>query len=91
MAALIQDYGFATIAGEMTADMATTFGALERYTLPNAGLVLGYPKAHIIRPNGEDHPHPVTPDLELDFPVLRGETDVVLEQLRALISEPSQD
>jgi len=91
MAALIQDYGFATIAGEMTADMATTFGALERYTLPNTGLVLGYPKAHIIRPNGEDHPHPVTPDLELDFPVLRGETDVVLEQLRALISERSQD
>lgn len=91
MAALIQDYGFATIAGEMTADMATTYGALERYTLPNTGLVLGYPKAHIIRPNGEDHPHPVTPDLELDFPVLRGETDVVLEQLRALISERSQD
>lgn len=91
MAALVQDYGFATIAGEMTADMATTFGALETFVLPNTGLVLGYPKAHIIRPNGDDHAHPVTPDLVLDFPVLRGEQDVVLEQLRRLLLQTGHE
>ena len=80
-AALIQDYGFGTIAGEATADMSTTYGAMEYFSLPATGIRVGYPKAHIIRPNGADHPHPVTPDLELDLPALRGERDAALEQL----------
>ncbi|WP_300530109.1 S41 family peptidase [Maricaulis sp.] len=80
-AALIQDYGFGTIVGEVTADMSTTYGAMEYFSLPTTGIRVGYPKAHIIRPNGDDHPHPVTPDLELDLPPLRGEHDAALEQL----------
>lgn len=86
VAAILQDYGFATIAGETTTDMATTYGAMEHFTLPLTGIRVGFPKAHIIRPSGVEHPHPVTPDLELDFPALRGQSDVVLEQLRAHIA-----
>ncbi len=80
-AALIQDYGFGTIAGEATADMSTTYGAMEHFTLPHTGIRVGYPKAHIIRPNGDEHPHGVSPDIELVIPALRGATDHALEEL----------
>lgn len=86
-AALVQDYGFGEIAGEATADMSTTYGAMEHFTLPRTGIRVGYPKAHIIRPNGDDHPHPVTPDIELDLPALRGQHDVVLQQLTEYIRD----
>lgn len=86
-AALIQDYGFGTIYGEPTRDMATTFGAMEQFTLPNSGFIIGYPKAHIIRPNGEEKSHPVTPDVLIDVPSIRGEEDVMLETLVRRIQE----
>jgi len=82
VAALAQDYGFAVIAGETTADMATTYAAMEHFSLPHSGLAVGYPKAHIIRPNGHSAPHPVTPDIEIEFPVFPGSEDEVLERLR---------
>ncbi|WP_203293431.1 S41 family peptidase [Maricaulis parjimensis] len=85
--ALIQDYGFGTVYGEPTRDMATTFGAMEHFTLPHSGLVVGYPKARIIRPNGEAEPHPLTPDVLLPAPAIRGERDVRLEALVARLSD----
>ena len=86
VAALIQDYGFGTVYGETTADMATTYGAMEHFTLPETGIRVAYPKAHIIRPNGEADPHPLTPDTALDIPLLRGADDVVLDQLLRRLS-----
>ncbi|MBR9826625.1 MAG: hypothetical protein GYB36_12620 [Alphaproteobacteria bacterium] len=86
-AAIVQDYGFGQVAGEMTTDMATTYGAMETFNLPITGIIAGFPKAHIIRPNGETSVHPVTPDIELAFPPLRGSEDVVLEDLRQRIAE----
>ena len=85
--ALIQDYSFGTIYGEPTRDMATTFGAMEHFTLEHSGFVVGYPKARIIRPNGEATPHPLSPDVRLPAPAIRTERDVRLEALVALISE----
>lgn len=85
-AALIQDYDFGTIYGEPTRDMATTYGAMEHFTLPNSGFRVGYPKAHIIRPNGEERSHPLTPDVLLPVPTTRGAEDGVLEELVARIS-----
>ncbi|MEO1174822.1 MAG: S41 family peptidase, partial [Myxococcota bacterium] len=76
-AALVQDYGFATVAGEATADLATTYGAMEHFALPVTGLRVGFPKAHIIRPNGDPRPAGVVPDLPLSGP-----PDQVLEALR---------
>ena len=87
VAAMIQDYGFATIYGEETRDMATTYGAMEHFSLPNTQFKVGYPKAHIIRPNGETKTHPVTPDVSIKAPAVRGEQDVMLNELVHLIQE----
>lgn len=78
-AALIQDYGFGVIMGEQTADMATTYGAMERFNLPNTGIVVAYPKALIVRPNGNESAHPVSPDLPLPSPRVRGADDEMLQ------------
>jgi hypothetical protein len=78
-AALIQDYGFGAIMGEQTVDMATTYGAMERFMLPNTGIIVTYPKALIVRPNGKESIHPLSPDIPLPSPRVRGTTDVMLE------------
>lgn len=80
VAAMIQDYGLGTIVGEMTADMATAYGAMEHFTLPNTGLTVGYPKALIIRPNGDESVGPLIPDVSIALPAIRGETDMMLEE-----------
>ncbi|WP_291844746.1 S41 family peptidase [Maricaulis sp.] len=85
VAAMVQDYGFGSIVGETTADMATTYGAMETFSLDTTGIRVAYPKAHIIRPDGVSESHPVTPDIALDMPDLRGTDDVVLDQLVDLI------
>lgn len=64
-AAIVQDYGFGTVFGEPTADLAATYGAMEHFTLPVTGLPVGFPKAHIIRPNGDPRPQGVVPDIHL--------------------------
>jgi len=78
-AALIQDYGFGVVMGEQTVDMATTHGAMEQFRLPNTGIVVSYPKALIVRPNGNESVHPLSPDIELPAPRIRGASDVMLE------------
>ncbi|MBB1061250.1 S41 family peptidase [Marilutibacter spongiae] len=78
VAALAQDFGFATIVGEETADLASTYGAMEHFTLPRTGIEVGYPKARILRPNGDPSPRGVVPDIAIDTPIVPGETDVVL-------------
>ena len=80
VAAMIQDYGFGTIYGEETRDMATTYGAMEHFSLPHSNFKVGYPKAHIIRPNGETRSHPVTPDVVITVPPVRGAEDVMLRE-----------
>ncbi|NQY41298.1 MAG: hypothetical protein HRT80_14495 [Henriciella sp.] len=81
VAAMIQDYDFGTIYGEETRDMATTYGAMEHFSLPYSNFKVGYPKAHIIRPNGETISHPVTPDVSITLPPLRGTEDVMLRDV----------
>jgi C-terminal processing protease CtpA/Prc len=78
-AALIQDYGFGVIMGEQTVDMATTYGAMERFTLPETGIVMTYPKALIVRSSGDDKVGPIIPDVTLPAPRIRGATDVMLQ------------
>jgi hypothetical protein len=86
--ALIQDYGFGTVYGEPTSDMATTYGAMEHFTLEHSGFTVGYPKAMIIRPNGERAPHPLEPDVRLPVPAVRGAQDVMLEALLERLRRP---
>ena len=77
--AIIQDYGFGQVIGEATTDMTTTYGAMEHFTLPHSGFRIGYPKALIIRPNGDEHAHPLSPDVRLATPQVGDQGDVVLE------------
>jgi C-terminal processing protease CtpA/Prc len=78
-AALIQDYDFGVIMGEQTVDMATTYGAMEKFTLPETGIVVTYPKALIVRSNGDDKVGPIIPDVTLPAPRIRGANDVMLQ------------
>ncbi len=41
------------IVGEETSDLATTYGAMESFTLPRTGLKVGFPQARIIQPSGD--------------------------------------
>ena len=81
VAAIFQDYGWGEIAGELTADYATTYGAMEHFTLPNTGFRVGFPKAHIIRPSGDEQTGGVQPDLPIETPIVPSGKDVVLERL----------
>lgn len=68
VAAIVQDYGFGEIIGEKTADLATTFGAMEKFKLSNTAIEVGFPKALIIRPNGDEFPDGVIPDHVIPMP-----------------------
>lgn len=88
VAALVQDYGFGQILGEKTSDMATTYGAMETFALPATGLIVGFPKAHIVRPSGELKTDGVTPDVAITTPVTATRSDVVLEAaIRHVLAE----
>jgi hypothetical protein len=85
VAALVQDYGFGTILGEETSDLATTFGAMETFTLPRTGMVVGFPKAFIVRPSGSLAPRGVVPDIAIETPVVEGVDDPVLTRARRIV------
>ncbi|WP_343672077.1 S41 family peptidase [Chitinophaga sp.] len=65
VAAIVQDYKLGTVMGEPTADVATTYGATHEIRLPNTGLNVSYPKALIVRPNGDTRSKGVTPEVIL--------------------------
>ncbi|MEZ5460528.1 S41 family peptidase [Dokdonella sp.] len=80
LAALSQDFHFATIIGEETADLASTYGAMEQFTLDHSGIAVGFPKAHIVRPSGDEASRGVVPDIVIETPLLEGENDPVLDR-----------
>ncbi|RTE86564.1 MULTISPECIES: S41 family peptidase [Gammaproteobacteria] len=85
VAAITKDYGFGTVIGEKTADPATTYAAMETFTLENTGISVGYPKALIVRPNGNPVADGVTPDIQLECP--EGSGEAALSCLREFILE----
>lgn len=85
VAAIVQDYGFGRVLGEETADLASTLGAMEHFTLENSGLRVGYPKARILRPGGDPTPRGVVPDVALPQPVVEGPEDPVLKAALAAV------
>ena len=86
-AAIFQDYGWGTIVGEPTADFATTYGAMESFTLPHTGFKVSFPKAHIIRPSGDTQPGGVQPDIFISSPIVATASDTVLERLLEIIRD----
>jgi hypothetical protein len=90
VAALAQDLGFARILGEETSDLASTYGAMEQFTLPVTGIAVGFPKAHIIRPSGDPTSRGVVPDIAIAAPIAPVLQDVMLERALAIARAPSQ-
>ncbi len=84
VAALVQDHQFGTIVGEATSDMATTYGAMEQFALGHTGLLVGYPKARIVRPNGDLRSRGVTPDFAIRVPIVQSPRDEVLQEAIAI-------
>lgn len=64
-AGMVQDYGFAKIIGEETADLPTSYASSAQFTLPDSGLVVTYPKGHFIRPSGDQSLQGVVPDIPI--------------------------
>lgn len=85
VAALVQDYGLGKVLGEETSDLATTFGAMETFKLSRTGIVVGYPKALIVRPNGDRHTRGVTPDIAIAMPILPTRDDQVLKTALSIV------
>ena len=87
MAALAQDYGFATILGEETSDLATSYGAMEQFDLSRTGISVGFPKAYLIRPSGSTEARGVRPDIAIETPAVPAREDIVLRQAQKIVEE----
>ena len=81
VAAIIQDYGFGTVLGEETSDLPTSYASSAQFTLPGTGIVVTYPKAYFVRPNGDESLLGVIPDHTFPFPIVPGEDDPVLQNV----------
>ena len=81
IAAVMQDLEIATIVGEETADLATTYGAVERFTLPNSGAQITYPKAYMVRPSGDETVRGVVPDVAIEPNPIGHTADKMLEEV----------
>lgn len=80
IAAILQDDRFATILGEETSDLATTYGAMESFRLPRTGIEVGYPKAYIVRPSGSTAARGAVPDIAIATPIVETPDDPVLRR-----------
>ncbi|MBX7513382.1 S41 family peptidase [Qipengyuania sp. GH38] len=80
IAALMQDLGIATIFGEETADLPTTYGAVETFDLPHSGSTIIYPKAYMVRPSGSEETRGVVPNF-LIAPTHVGESQDLMLQV----------
>jgi C-terminal processing protease CtpA/Prc len=87
VAALAQDFGFATVVGEETSDLSTTYGAMEQFALTRTGIAIGFPKAYIIRPSGATTPRGVVPDVAIAAPVIERKDDPMLQRALAVATE----
>lgn len=87
VAAMVQDYGFGTVIGEETSDLASSYGAMEQFTLPNTKITVGYPKAQIVRPNGDATIRGVVPDIAIETPLIEREDDAVLTEAVAILQK----
>ena len=89
VAAMSQDYGFATILGEETADLASTYGAMEQFVLRHTAITVGFPKAQIIRVSGDRSARGVIPDVTISTPLIETAQDSVLQAAIAIATQPS--
>lgn len=85
VAALVQDYGFATVLGEETADVPTTYASILSFDLPRTGFAVTFPKSRIVRPDGDERLIGVVPDQVLPREPIASARDVVMDAALATI------
>lgn len=83
-AALIQDYGFATIVGEETGEFPTLHASQFSYMLPNTGVMVKAPKGYIVRPDGSRKQQGVIPDITIKDHLLDEEDEILDTLLKEL-------
>ncbi len=64
--ALIQDYKFGIIIGEMTPNAATMYASTQQFKLPNTQLNIQYPRAFVERKNTKASLIAVIPDYQIE-------------------------
>lgn len=80
-AAMIQDYGLGTVIGEATADLPTTYGSIHQFNLPHTGISVNYPKALIVRPNGDTRFMGTVPDIVVPVDAFSTRDDILQKAL----------
>lgn len=53
---------------------------MEHFNLTNSGIIVGFPKAFIVRPNGDQTIRGVVPDYIIETPLIESENDSVLNE-----------
>ncbi|WNB18439.1 S41 family peptidase [Marivirga arenosa] len=81
-AAQIQDYGWATIVGEETAEYPTLYASIFPFTLPNTGITVNISKGKIVRVNGSEKHEGVMPDIRIKDYLLDEHDEILLELLK---------
>lgn len=85
VAGMIQDYGFAKIFGEETADLPTSHASSAQFALPNSAIIVTYPKAYFIRPNGDRSLRGVVPDYPIGQRFFKEGHQSVLDEVLKII------
>jgi hypothetical protein len=89
LAAMVQDYKFATVLGEPTSELVSGTAGKEMFTLPASGLKATFTKARVVRPNGDPRPAGVVPDVVLPSPVVQTPADEVLQAALRIVRQRS--
>jgi hypothetical protein len=84
VAGMVQDYRFARIIGEETADLPTSYASSAQFTLPHSGLAVTYPKGYFVRPSGDESLRGVVPDFTIPRSVFLEGHDAVLRAALAI-------
>ena len=85
-AAVIKDYKIGTLIGEETGGLASHFGDVYPFILPNTQISAGVSHKYFLRPNGQDDGRGVLPDYEVktELSDIISRKDTVLEFTKEL-------
>ena len=78
-AALVKDNSLGEIIGQPTGGLATCYGDMYPFSLPNTFLSCGVSHKLFVRPNGEEKPSPVFPDIQLPLSCQNSSIEEILD------------
>ena len=80
-AALVKDNSLGKILGQPTGGLATCYGDMYPFSLPNTFLSCGVSHKLFVRPNGDEKPSPVIPDIEIPLSCQNVSIDEILDEV----------